>query len=318
MCRDWTKLNYTYDDLNPGKDWNCFDGEDGLIEDTYRDRLRTRLHEYYQGTAHAIGQARRDCLPIFDGPKNTAEQPEVGFKSTWADWLINVEYNRYALGGRSYSIEFYLGGKKGNADTNFVEENFVGRVYTFTGPLPKDPKDGGCTNCVEQAKAGVMSLGQVPLTIPLLHHMTDQVTDHCIKKFEDVERYLKDNLRWRFVELGGYVHSQDDKRFTNTVISVWRGTGESMPAMALTPAKPDAANTADTADKSKAKGATSYELLSDPFELRSSDSSEPEQPYLTPIYRDYEPIYHITAEKTWGAKDAEPFKKTHLVEVVAS
>ncbi|KAI8240174.1 hypothetical protein K4K55_001084 [Colletotrichum sp. SAR 10_96] len=140
-------------------------------------------------------------------------------EATWNDYIINVDYDRYASGGSSYSIEFFLGGPRAvDATNNFHPLNYIGCVYTFSGGQRVK-----CGNCSNQAEKGVMSRGQLPLTVHILQQAADEI--HSLKTYEQdrVGKYLIEHLKWRFVLLGGNVVSE--KRFPDTVVTVFKGTG---------------------------------------------------------------------------------------------
>ena len=82
--RDWRKSNYQYDDL---KDMPH------TPDDAFKNRLRQNVKKLYP-TASAHVEA---------SPGLTTSH------ETFNDYIINVVYDRLALGGRAYAILFYLG-----------------------------------------------------------------------------------------------------------------------------------------------------------------------------------------------------------------
>ncbi|EXL58350.1 hypothetical protein FOCG_01893 [Fusarium oxysporum f. sp. radicis-lycopersici 26381] len=186
-CRDWTELNYQYDDL-----------------------------------AEVAERTIRNNIP--DGLRPSQHQ-----NGLWKDYIINVVYDRYALDGLSYTIQFFIGGPPGEDTTNFEKHNYVGHVYSFGGR--HSTSEGSCKNCKRQAEAQVLSCAQVTLTIHLLHRIRDYVPDHS---FEGVEEYLRRYLRWRVVKYGGEVVSEEGfkRKFSKLQISVLRGTGRIKPGNA--------------------------------------------------------------------------------------
>ncbi|KAM0549462.1 hypothetical protein ACHAPJ_009448 [Fusarium lateritium] len=221
-CRDWTELNYQYDDLAELAYKNVLK-HGRFIEEEYKKELRAHVNSIYPGTSHLIQEMKkRNEMPDGLGPS-------IGKTGEWNDYIINVMYDRYALDGLSYTIEFYLGGPSGENTTHFDRHNYVGHVYSFGGKL--STIEGSCSNCKRQAEVEALSCGQVPLTIPLLHHARDSIPDHSIRDFTEIEEYLKLHLRWRVIKYGGEVVSQDvlKKKFTKTKISVLRGVGRVSP-----------------------------------------------------------------------------------------
>lgn len=132
-------------------------------------------------------------------------------------------YDRYALNGSSYSIQFCLGGDGEHPDTTFRdEENLIGQVYSFAG---MDPSAETCSNCASQKEEKVLSRAQVLLTIPII----SKALDHRFRYIEStridaVITYLQGHLRWKFVQIGGI--ERPAKQFPNTKISVLRGIGK--------------------------------------------------------------------------------------------
>jgi tyrosinase len=219
-CRDWTKFGYTYDDLDNAVSDGVLDGSKRLRESLYIAALRKNLSFLYPGSAHAISairQSDRLTPPGLDKPEDQYG-PDGG---RWQDYIVNISYDRYALAGKAYSIEFHLGGNENDPSSIWAPHNFVGKVYTFSNAQTE-----ACPNCTTQQEHGVLSRAQVPITLHLIHHVIDNVPGHNLGSFfqDDVERYLVDNLHWRFIELGGKELAAD--KFPKTEIEVFVGQGE--------------------------------------------------------------------------------------------
>ncbi|KAK2680272.1 Tyosinase, C-terminal [Fusarium oxysporum f. sp. vasinfectum] len=151
---------------------------------------------------------QKHCAAIFNNNKKVENVDFFGPTSTenetWNDYVINVIYDRYALGGSSYSIQLWLGGDGENSDTTFRdEENLIGQVYSFAG---MDPSEGGCSNCASQKGKGVLFRAQVLLTIRIVPQALDHRFRHIKTTRIDDERPTKD--------------------FRHTTFSVFRGTGK--------------------------------------------------------------------------------------------
>ncbi|KAL4724462.1 hypothetical protein ACLX1H_009078, partial [Fusarium chlamydosporum] len=221
-CRDWTVLNYQYDDLMELSQ-KALDWEGNLDEPKFQTLLQAHLHEIYPSTEHVLQDIRaRQHTQV-----PAALMPDLCDidDDTWKDYIINVIYDRYALDGQSYTIKFYLGGPADEDVTHFEPQNIVGSVYTFGGGLRRT-RDS-CANCKVQADTGVLSCAQVPLTVHLLHHTIDSVADHPIDKFDDVEEYMRRHLRWKIYEFGGSeVDENNLERFSKTSITVLRGAAQ--------------------------------------------------------------------------------------------
>lgn len=68
----------------------------------------------------------------------------------------------------------------------------VGSIYNFVA------KTDSCENCAQQAKAGLLATGQVPMTITLIHHAEDQNNNDIWHiDHRSVEAYLTRHLRWK-------------------------------------------------------------------------------------------------------------------------
>ncbi|KAI2628592.1 common central domain of tyrosinase-domain-containing protein [Hypoxylon sp. NC1633] len=224
MARDWTKLNYQYDDLAPHPRAILPNGK--LNEAQYKADLSAYIQATYPSTLEYFHQVYRD-----------SQVPNEGFfgahnaeRETWNDYLINVVYDRYALGGRSYAIEFWLGGAPDDPNSTFTfRENRIGQVYAFGGLAPSSGSgSGGCANCGAQRDAKVLSRAQVPLTIPVMSQALSDSYAHIQSTRRDaVEDYLAKHLHWKYVQIGGGERPADE--FPDTQVSVWCGTGKRQP-----------------------------------------------------------------------------------------
>ncbi|KAL6405092.1 tyrosinase precursor [Ilyonectria robusta] len=273
LCRNWTDLGYQYDDLMKLSQ-NALAPDGTLDEQKFISDLQVYINATYPSTAHLVNAIRE--APKVETPEGLAPDDADEKSKSWKDYIINVLYDRYALNGRSYTIEFYLGGPENQPKTHYEPQNLVGRIYTFGGGVRSS--EAGCSNCKKQSDAGVMSCGQVPLTIELLHHALDHVHDHPIANFNEVEDYLKLHLRWRFVQSGGAV--LDASNFPNTEISVLRGVGR--PRQVKKTAAPE--------------GGVRYFAM-EALSLEANAAA----PTLPPVYSDYEALPEITQGKPGGA-----------------
>ncbi|KAG7419832.1 hypothetical protein LZL87_012354 [Fusarium oxysporum] len=216
QIRDWTKLGYQYDDLRPRPDAILPGGD--LDEEQFKLDLEAHIQKIYPSTQiYYEALLKDDIVPNkkFFGPHNTDNK-------TWNDYLINVIYDRYALNGSSYTIQFWLGGDGEDRDTTFRDrENLIGQVYSFAG---LEPTVESCSNCASQKDKKVLSRARVLLTIPIISQALDQRFQHIDSTTTDqVEHYLANHLPWRFVQIGGKVKPATD--FPHTTISVLKGTG---------------------------------------------------------------------------------------------
>ncbi|KAF4439226.1 tyrosinase precursor [Fusarium acutatum] len=222
-CRDWTELNYLYDDLAEVAE-RTIRKHGRFIPGEFQGELRSHIDTIYPGTGHLIDSMdKSSTVPSGIRPC----QSQTG---SWKDYIINVVYDQYALGGLSYMIQFFIYGPPGEATTSFEKHNYIGHVYSFGGR--QSTSEGSCRNCKRQAAAQVLSCAQVPLTIHLLHHIRYNIPDHSITNFDEIEDYLRLHLRWRVVKYGGEVISEEGFRqnFSKLQISVLRGIGRIKPS----------------------------------------------------------------------------------------
>ncbi|KAI6760465.1 hypothetical protein HG530_009325 [Fusarium avenaceum] len=220
-CRDWTDMNYQYDDLAElAQEIVRKHGE--FDEEEYKNELHAHINNLYPATGHLI-QSMMEC-------QNSPEDLHVSYADTesWNDYIINVVYDRYAMDGLSYTIEFFLCGPKNESSTHFDRHNYIGHIYSFGGRLSSP--EGSCSNCKSQAEEETLSCAQIPLTIHLLQHVKDNILDHSIAGFSQVEDYLRLHLRWRVVKYGGKVMPDDvfESTFSKIRISVLRGLGSNV------------------------------------------------------------------------------------------
>ncbi|KAG7436602.1 Tyrosinase [Fusarium oxysporum f. sp. raphani] len=175
-------------------------------------KIYPRAQKYYEALF------KDDKVPNkkFFGPRNTDNK-------TWNGYLINVIYDRYALNGSSYSIQFWFGGDGRDRDTTFRDsENLIGQVYSFAG---LEPTVESCSNCASQKDEKVLSRARILLTIPIISQALDQRFQHIDSTTTDqVEHYLAKYLHWKFVRIGGKVRPATD--FPKTIISELKGTGK--------------------------------------------------------------------------------------------
>lgn len=215
-ARDWTKLNYSYDTLDPEPTAIAPDGS--LNEDRYKRDLEARIHKIYPGTSYLAYDIREE-----QGIKNANFFGEISHSQAWEDYLINVVYDRYALNGSSYAIRFYLRREGEQIAASTSADDYIGQIYSLGGMAPTE-ENGGCANCTSQHEAKILSKGQVAISIPIMRQAADPSNDAISSiKESDVTSYLQSHLYWKFVQAGGAERPAED--FPNTKIAVWGGRG---------------------------------------------------------------------------------------------
>ncbi|XXH02875.1 hypothetical protein Hte_009263 [Hypoxylon texense] len=162
MVRDVDALNYTYDYMEE-------------VTDEFGDMIPEKSHLYIN--------------KLYGPPKSAYE-----YRREELDPVINVIYNRHALGGRPYSLLFFLGAVDHEVPYR-RQKNLVGSIFTFSTTLVEGATT--CKNCYEQQRDKVLSRAQVPLTrvVPIENR----------QKPEEAMEYFKTNLKWIAVLATGEV-----------------------------------------------------------------------------------------------------------------
>ncbi|KAF7341393.1 Di-copper centre-containing protein [Mycena venus] len=101
-----------------------------------------------------------------------------------ADYIVNVVYERFALGGVPFTVEVLLNDK------------LVGSVYNFSSTPEALGAIDGCENCLRQQQSKILSSGQITLTGALLASL------ETLDK-EAVRPYLRTHLGHRVVIADG-------------------------------------------------------------------------------------------------------------------
>ncbi|KAF4981580.1 hypothetical protein FZEAL_2646 [Fusarium zealandicum] len=293
-CRDWTVLNYQYDDLMD-LSRSALNKDKTLNESKFKCLLRAYIHKIYPTTQHLLDDI--DHTFGFHIPKGL--RPGSSDKA-WYDYIINVVYDRYALDGRSYTIKFYLGNPKDQEETHFDPRNLVGSVYTFGGGVRRTQES--CANCKTQADNHVLSCAQVPLTTQLVHLAVDRARTHSVNSFTDIETYLKDHLCWRFVGFGG-VEIEDTEAlelFPETKITVLRGAGEPRDETV-----PNESGLTKSLYVSYLLSSSGGMLEAGTASMEGKGADEAPKVAVPPAYQNYQALPGITDGKPFGLKVSE-------------
>ncbi|GAB1312862.1 tyrosinase [Madurella fahalii] len=201
--RDWIKWGYSYPELQPWLDKYKTDGKFDV--DLYIIDIRDQLKKLYS-PADLIDSADKDSTP----------------KKKWTkDIIVNITYDRFALGGVPYTLHLFIGDKSqvDNYDGALQgHPQHVGLLYTFSNPVfGAGAAQGGCEGCRVKSTAGTKSRGQVPITAALMARIPpsgvnrhELGTPHGIHPFpreeleeRAVEEYLEKHLHWRVRTLSG-------------------------------------------------------------------------------------------------------------------
>jgi len=178
-CRDWTKYGYSYPELQPWLPKYIIDGK--FSEQAYIDDINSQLNALY-GTTRSLVLKNHH---LFDkiGHDNSVEHD---------DYIVNVLYERFALGGAPFTIHILIG-----------KDVKVGSTYNFSTPIHTTGGPDGCGNCRRQEAIAAKSTGQVPITTALLRNIQDGENPLKSLKLHHVEPYLKANLHWKVTRAGG-------------------------------------------------------------------------------------------------------------------
>ncbi|KAB8269268.1 tyrosinase [Aspergillus minisclerotigenes] len=124
--------------------------------------------------------------------------PGIG-DDNFQDYIINIQYDRLALEGRPYTINFDL--KESDRPGKIGRTRRLGSVYNFSSPLIPV-----CENCESQKKGDVKSKAQVPITLHLHSLAKDtEFPDLISLESDDVEVLLEQQLCWSVTTLSGEV-----------------------------------------------------------------------------------------------------------------
>ncbi|KAK8872485.1 tyrosinase domain protein [Apiospora arundinis] len=165
MVRNVEALNYSYDYMDE-------------FVDNFGDLIPAKSHIYIN---KLYGPPKRDF-------ENAPSEGDL-------DPVINVIYDRYAFGGRSYSLLFFLGDVDKMVPYG-KQKSLVGSIFTFSTVIKRDDRDViTCKNCYEQQRGKVLSRAQVPLTrvVPTGNRQGPEMAID----------YLNENLKWIAIHQSG-------------------------------------------------------------------------------------------------------------------
>ncbi|KAL4916116.1 hypothetical protein BDW62DRAFT_212143 [Aspergillus aurantiobrunneus] len=161
---------------------------------TYPDLLKENVEQLKANLKEKYGKHLLQLKKPVDNKRNLV--PGIGDKE-FPDYLINVEYDRFALGGEPYTVNFYL--DTSNNRTQTSERCILGSFYNFTAPIIPE-----CENCKAQKASAVKSKAQVPITLPLqaLVRSPDLPDAQSMEK-PDVEVLLGEQLHYSVTKRSG-------------------------------------------------------------------------------------------------------------------
>ncbi|KAF3278107.1 hypothetical protein TWF132_001290 [Orbilia oligospora] len=219
--KDWSTLGYTYTGLP--REWKPRGGGAALAAQDNVEGLSVGLglqfrHEVVRAINKSQGIARNEFLAWAaakrrerdgddeeDGDSKKSGSIVKGGRDgeTFNDYVANVTYNKYALGGRSYVIHFILGdASKGDSGKILVGDRaeIVDTVYNFAGTDP-----AACANCQRQREEGALCVAQVSLNRALLKLLEDNSVDLDTLDEEVITKFLNDELKWFVTDKKGKI-----------------------------------------------------------------------------------------------------------------
>ncbi|PKX95965.1 tyrosinase [Aspergillus novofumigatus IBT 16806] len=163
-ARDFTKLGYTYPEL----------------VNTNIDKLKRVISSKYGNSVTVLKEMKTTEGRLVDGVE----------EHYFNDYLINIEYDRYALDGEPYIVDFYVKGK--DQPGRVGQTRHLGSFFNFSAPVLPD-----CENCADQKQSGVKSKAQVPITLPVCNLAVDtEFPDVTSLVLGHVGVQLQDQLFW--------------------------------------------------------------------------------------------------------------------------
>ncbi|KZT39467.1 Di-copper centre-containing protein [Sistotremastrum suecicum HHB10207 ss-3] len=171
LIRGWIKLGYSYPELQPWLIGTKYDNKAQYLED-----VRKQVKNLY---ADPVSNGELYKLP---SNKSSQDIP---------DYIVNVRYERFALGGQSFTIHFFLEGHK------------VGQIYNFVASSRAVGGPEGCANCQSQESRKALSKGQIHLTSHLFRRFAaeDKKQKSSFPTYyhspDVVEAYLTEHLSWK-------------------------------------------------------------------------------------------------------------------------
>ncbi|KAG9237189.1 putative tyrosinase [Amylocarpus encephaloides] len=186
------------------------------------DLKKTLVGAAVETARNVLGGVTNIHSPLFGAhapaPAQPSSQPPEDVSWSSQDIIVNVLYDRFALGGHPYTIRIFLGEitipvPKDNKPTAIQHHsvlnscnnpNQVGAIYNFSSPVEfRGAGPEGCTSCRKQQESTVkiLSTGQVILTDFLVEHIRKSkpgLDGACLDDLskDGVQDWLKKNLHW--------------------------------------------------------------------------------------------------------------------------
>ncbi|KAI9783412.1 MAG: hypothetical protein M1839_003947 [Geoglossum umbratile] len=197
--RDWMQFGYSYPELQP---WNYSTTEE------YKLAVYQAVVDLYMVTANDISENVRDGQDPLGAL--VPHRSDLGKKIiAHHDYIINVRYGKYDLGGLPYKIEFYL--RRASADPVHARQglaqpppsedaSFLGSVYNFSTATGPQGNNSNCRNCAIQKAEETFSNAQVPITSILVKAAKDHswpINTITPEGEAGMVKFLEGRLTWK-------------------------------------------------------------------------------------------------------------------------
>ncbi|KAI9868865.1 MAG: hypothetical protein M1813_004716 [Trichoglossum hirsutum] len=207
--RDWMQqFGYSYPELQP---WNYATNEE------YIDSINAAIATLYGSLKVSVLDSIPKSKDAYGGivfhrsdlPKKTV---------THYDYVVNVRYGKYDLGGLPYKIDIFLRRHSARAHADPSPQklhqppslegtSFIGDVYNFSTTTGPQGTNAHCPNCAAQQKSTeTSSNAQIPITAMLMKAAGDDswpVNTIAPEGDDGVVRFLQGRLTWKVSKKGG-------------------------------------------------------------------------------------------------------------------
>ncbi|KZS92316.1 hypothetical protein SISNIDRAFT_467154 [Sistotremastrum niveocremeum HHB9708] len=193
--RDWQKYGYSYPELQPWLEKYWPNGQ--FSQPLYTASIRAAVNNLYSNSRSVL----------LDSTSGSDVQ------TSQHDYVVNVIYKKFALGGDAFKVHIYVG-----------KDKEVGTVYNFSARPEETGGPEGCGNCRSQQEDETLATGQVHVTVPLLDAVQNSSIALSSLHPDHVEEYLKKHLHWKVTKLYGEEVPLDS--IPSLKVSLAVGTGD--------------------------------------------------------------------------------------------
>jgi len=204
------QFRYSYPELQP---WNYKTNEEYILS------IYTDVTKLYRVTANHIAENISKSQDAWGGlvPHRSDLDKKI---IAHHDYIINVRYGKYDLGGLPYKIKFFLrrrSARPGRVPVGptpqellqpppLEETSFIGSVYTFSTATGPQGTNTNCPNCAAQQAEETLSNAQIPITSILMKVAEDNswpVDTIAPEGDNGMVKFLEGRLTWKVFIKGG-------------------------------------------------------------------------------------------------------------------